>query len=57
MNMSLFDDDDATAIVPKSEAVFANISYSEIESAGPPVAPLGFPAPRGEKKCCLASII
>jgi hypothetical protein len=25
-----------------------NISYTEIEQSGPPVAPLGFPAPHGK---------
>ena len=31
-----------------SESSFANTSYSDVEAAGPPTAPLGFPAPNGE---------
>lgn len=32
-----------------SEAKFANVTYEEVESSGPAVTPLGFPAPRGKK--------
>ena len=31
-----------------AKAKFASVTYSEVESSGPAVSPLGFPAPHGK---------